>query len=130
MLVSIISLGGADMTDTHIQPEPDKSKRLIMLIYLLYVIGLPTVGLASIIGVILAHIKRDEMAEPWRSHATYQIRTFWLTFAIAIVGTILILIGIGILILWLIPIWILVRCIKGFLAANDNRPIDDPTAFI
>lgn len=120
------------MTDTapsH-QPAPDKDKRVVLLIYILYFIGLPTIGATSLAGVIIAHLKANEVADPWRSHLDYQIRTFWLSIAIAIVGSILMLLLVGWFVLLLLPLWILIRCIKGFLVANDNRPIEDPKTML
>lgn len=55
-----------------------RARTLVLAVYILYGAGFIT-GLAFIVGVVIAHLKRDE-APPWlRTHFTFQIRTFWIS---------------------------------------------------
>ncbi|NVJ98544.1 MAG: DUF4870 domain-containing protein [Alphaproteobacteria bacterium] len=120
------------MTDTQTphQPEPNKDRRTVVLVYILLLIGLFTGGLASIAAAVVAHSKSGTLDPVYESHLTYQIRTFWFGIAMGIVGTLLMIVLIGWIILIWVLIWTLVRCIKGFTAANDEQPITNPQTFL
>lgn len=97
---------------------------LVKIIYGLYVASL-FMGLTSIIGVIMAHVKRgDSIGTIYESHFTNQIRTFWIGLFLSIIGGIATIILIGWLILFGTYVWVLYRTIKGFLRVNDGRAYD------
>lgn len=127
-----VSISGEKaMTDTPIhQPDVNKDRRVIMLIYALQFVGLVSAGVASLIGVIIAHVKSGDVEPTYQSHLDYQMRTFWYGLAIAIVGFILTIVFIGWLVLFGWWLWTLIRTIKGFLAANDSRPIEAPQTML
>ncbi|CCG09452.1 Putative uncharacterized protein [Pararhodospirillum photometricum DSM 122] len=60
----------------------------------------------------------------------FQIRTFWYGLLIMVIGGALslVLIGYAVLLFWLV--WLIVRCVKGLLLLNENRPIANPTSFM
>ncbi len=100
---------------------------VISLLYLASLLG----GIPSLIGVILAYVWRKEDGAAWaESHYRYHIRTFWLGFAWAIVGVLLVVVGIGFLILLLIPVWFAVRAVKSLMAAQRNEAIENPTTWL
>jgi uncharacterized membrane protein len=120
------------MTDTapdH-QPEPNKDRRVAALVYILYLVGLITGNVAGVIGVIIAHVKDGSVNPVCQSHLTYQIRTFWFGLATIIVGVVLSVILVGYLVLMWWFLWVLIRSLKGLLAVNDDRPIDDPKTLL
>jgi uncharacterized membrane protein len=99
------------------------------IVYILYLVGL-LVGVTPIVGVIMAYVNRDG-AEPWlRTHYDFQIRTFWIGVLYAVVGSILMLVLVGFLILAFALIWYIVRCVKGMSALGRNEPIADPTSWM
>lgn len=118
-----------DTTPRH-QPRQDTDRRSIVLVYILFLVGLCTGGLASIAGAIIAHTKSGEVSSMYQSHLDYQIRTFWMGLVIGIVGSLLLVVLIGIPILFGLFVWTLVRCIKGLMAANDGQPIDNPQTML
>ncbi len=84
-------------------------------------------GISGIAGLIIAYIKRDDLANtPYGSHMTYAIRTFWLGLVACIIGIALAFAGIGFIILLATAIWLLYRMIRGLVCALDGRPIPDP----
>ncbi len=100
---------------------------VISLFYLASLLG----GIPSLIGVILAYVWRREDSAGWaESHYRYHIRTFWLGFAWAIAGVLLMIFGIGFLILLAIPLWFAVRAVKSLMAAQKNEPIANPTTWL
>ena len=85
-------------------------------------------GITALIGVIIAHIKFPDANPFLRSHYQFQIRTFWIGVLYLVVAVLLAfavfpVIGVAVLIWW--SIWSLVRNVKGLLALNDNKPIQD-----
>jgi uncharacterized membrane protein len=115
---------------TTVEPSGAVSKKgLALIVYVLYLVGF-AVGLTAIAGVVMAHVSRDQ-AEDWvKTHFSFQIRTFWYGFGMLVLGVILAFVLIGYLVLLFWFVWTLVRCIKGILALNDNRPIANPASLL
>jgi uncharacterized membrane protein len=102
---------------------------LALIVYILYFIGYFT-GITALIGVIIAHVQNGGPDPVLNSHYQFQIRTFWIGLLYLVIGSILtmVLIGFAILLWWVI--WSLVRCVKGVLALNENRPIPNPASWM
>jgi uncharacterized membrane protein len=100
-----------------------------VIIYVLYFIGFFT-ALTALIGVIMAHVKASEADPDTLTHYRYQMRTFWFGLLMVIIGGVLAIVIIGWLILAWWFIWTLVRSIKGFLAAQERRPIPNPETLL
>ena len=99
-------------------------RQYTMIIYILYIAAI-LVGITSIVGVIMAYIKRADFAgSEYEDHITYLIRTFWISLIGYLIGIILMFIGIGLFIIIAVGIWFLYRSIAGFIKFNDNKPID------
>lgn len=88
----------------------------------------PLVGIAGIIGVIIAYVKRDDARGTWvESHLAWLIRTFWWSLLWDVIAVIafLTLIGIPIALLILVAtsIWGIYRLVRGSLYFKDSKPI-------
>lgn len=92
----------------------------------------PVFGLAGIIGIILAYVKRDDAQGTWvASHLRWLIRTFWWSLLWAVLGGLilvtlgLILIGIPIaLLVWIVDtLWVFYRLIRGIVLFKESRPV-------
>ena len=117
---------------------------LPVIVYVLYLLAIPTALISVIIGVIIAYAQRDTAGPAARSHYEFLIRTFWLSLVIFAVGTgvcivggvlSVILIGIpilivGILMLLCTKLWYVVRCILGILYAARKEPYPRPDALL
>jgi uncharacterized membrane protein len=82
------------MTETsgeNLSPAPGAAqqsglKTTVMVCYVLYLVGFIN-GLTTIIGVIIAYIKRsDAVGTVWESHFRNLILVFWVMFAAFVVG--------------------------------------------
>ena len=104
-------------------------KYLALTVYILYLASF-FVGITGVIGVVIAYLNLDGADPLLRSHYQFQIRTFWIGLLYVVVGAVLCLIVIGIAVLAWWFIWTLVRCVKGVLALNENRPIANPTSWM
>lgn len=92
----------------------------------------PLFGLIGVIGIVIAYIKRGEVAGTWlASHFRWLIRTFWWSLLWALVGGLvfvtlgLILIGIPIAIaIWAADtIWVIYRVVRGYLLFHSSQPV-------
>ena len=78
--------------------------------------------MATIVGLILAYVKRGETRGTiWESHFDNIINTFWVTLVVGIVAIPLCFIIVGIPLLIGVGIWFLYRSIKGLIRAVDNK---------
>jgi uncharacterized membrane protein len=102
-----------------------------IVVWGLYAASFFTVGLASIIGVIIAYVKRGDLAgTPFESHMTSAIRTFWISLIVGIIGLLLALVVVGFIVLGLLALWQLFRIIRGLVRAIDGQPIADPAGWL
>ncbi|KPN71393.1 membrane protein [Neisseria sp. 83E34] len=94
-----------------------------LAVYILYAASI-LVGITAIVGVIIAYIKRDEMAGTiYYDHMQYLIKTFWIALAGSIIGWITSFIGIGLIVLFIVGLWFIYRVVVGFIKFNDNKPV-------
>jgi uncharacterized membrane protein len=58
--------------------------------YALYLFSYFTVGLSWLVAIIISYVKRNDANGTWlRSHFDWQIKTFWYTIIMAVVGGVL-----------------------------------------
>jgi len=86
-------------------------------------------GWPSILAVILNYAKRSEARDTWlESHFSWQLRTFWFAVLWVAVAVLLFATVVGIPLAWIVVvvtgIWVLYRIIRGWMALNDDRPIE------
>jgi uncharacterized membrane protein len=104
---------------------------LPMAVYALYLIGIFTGGLASIVGVIIAYVQRGKADGAYLvSHYRYQIRTFWIGLLYSCVAAVLSVVGIGFVLAIGVVIWLAVRCILGINRLAKREPIAVPTTWL
>jgi uncharacterized membrane protein len=117
------------MTEVMLSEEAERSSsQLVLAIYILIAVSVFTAMCTGIIGVIIAHIKRDEARGSWlESHFDWLIQTFWYSIGgYALAGLLaLTIIGIplaGLLVVatWL---WSVYRLVKGFLQWNERKAV-------
>ena len=110
------------------QTEP---RTWAIVVWGLYIGWYFTFGITMLVGLIIAYVKREELAgTPYASHMTSAIRTFWILLIVSIIGFALTFVGIGIVILGLVGIWHLFRVIRGIVRAIDRQPIADPNGWL
>lgn len=117
----------------------DSHKTLTIIIYVLSLAGFVTGGLTSIVALIIGLVKKEEVRGTiYESHFEFANWTnIWMLvagIAITIVGTLLMIVLIGFIILpiglLLLAIWYGVRLVMGLIKLMDNRPIDNPRGFL
>jgi len=126
-------------TDPMVVPAVDRERldslrRVCLLDYALHIAGpLLSMGLLSVIALIVNYIKRDDARGTiYGSHMTWMIRTFWWTLFWVVVSflplLLLTVISFGLLsFLFVVPVlWYLYRMIKGLLWLYDGRAMPNP----
>ncbi len=124
------------MSDELVQasrsPESLEALRRVTLAdYALHIAGLLlSMGLLSVLALIINYIKRDDAAGTiYHSHMNWMISTFWWTLFWMVVSfvpsLVLAVVSFGLLsFLFVIPcIWYLYRMIKGLLRLLDGHPM-------
>jgi len=114
------------MTDSNMPRSAanDDSNRVLALVaYVLFLVGWPTLHLATVAGVILAYVQRSEArGTVWESHFDAIISTFWIALVIGIVAIPLCFVLVGFGVLAVLVIWFLYRTIRGLVHAIESRP--------
>ncbi len=114
--------------EEEIQPtkSTDSSAKIV---YILYIVG-AFIGLAGIVGVIIAYVNKDDAPEWLKTHYQFQIRTFWIGALYLIIGSLLSLILIGWLVLLFWVIWLIVRSVKGLKLLDAKQAHPNPTTWL
>ena len=113
------------MTDEVQTFQGDEPRTLTHVMYALHTITWFSGGIFSVIAIIINLAKSGGLPDDfYRSHWRWQARTFWfalLWFVVAAPLWILVLPG------WIayvvIGLWYLYRCLRGWIAFNDRRPM-------
>lgn len=110
----------------HDRRQPGSLKTVATVVYALLAIGY-FVGITTIIGVIIAHIKVGEARGTWvESHFRWQIRTFWYSMLWCIIGVLLLAFIIGYFVLLAVVVWSIYRIAKGWLRLIDGKAMYAP----
>ncbi len=81
--------------DAHDPRPASNESSLAAIVYALFIAGLFLGFIPSLIGVIIAHAAANSRDDLMRSHFKYQIRTFWIGFAIFAISVIALGFGLG-----------------------------------
>jgi uncharacterized membrane protein len=108
-------------TGDPLSEHEQAARRLCHLIYALQALAF-FAGITAFIGAFLNHLKSEDVRGTLaESHFRWQIRTFWWGMLWVLVGVFTYYIGVGLLLLSLIPLWFIYRIIKGWLRLNAGR---------
>ena len=122
------------MTSTN--PDQQAGRGAAFLVYVLYLLSIPSAAIFALIGVIVALSSRDGASPLARSHLDDQIRIWMIAFwwgvfvvVATIIGAILAVVLVGFPILWiaaglgfLVMVWFTIKSALGLLALMDGRP--------
>jgi uncharacterized membrane protein len=122
------------MSNTGMDMQPGRGAAF--LVYVLYLLSIPSAALLALVGVIVALASRDGASPLARSHLEDQIRIWMIAFwwgvflvIASIIGGLLTIVLIGFPILWLtgllglgVMVWFTIKSALGLLALLDGRP--------
>ena len=129
---------GGSNSNTNITNNNERdvsgSTTITHVMYGMHAVAPFTLWTFAIIAMIIGVVKRDDVSGTWLdSHYAYMSRTFWwgLLWAIAawavfwVLG--LLTLGIGMLVLWVLPVavlvWYLYRVIRGWINLSEHKAI-------
>ena len=96
----------------------------IVIAYVLMGASIFTAGLVSVVGLIMAYIKREEVKGTYlESHCKWIIETFWISFGVGALGVMLSFVFIGIPILFGVAIWFIYRVVMGAIRISERRAL-------
>ncbi len=101
-------------------------RNLTFLTYILLFLGSVSMGIFSLLGVMLAYSRRKNLPREniYATHLSYLIRTVGMYLIILVIGWILIRVrGIGYLIIILDILWYLWRLVNGYKKLSDDERI-------
>ena len=102
----------------------NRVQKYVLVAYALQALVLFTGGFGAVAALIVGYIKRDDAAGTWlESHFRWQMNTFWWALGASVIGWLTVLVGIGYLILALIPVWYIYRVAKGWIWLSEGRAL-------
>lgn len=108
-------------------PTPEQ-RNYMYVIYGLYALGVVSFAMPTIIGAIVAYVKRDDMRGTiYFDHIQFLLRTFWGSLIGFVVGFLLVITFIGAILgvplVVAICFWYLFRVVVGIVRLIDNQPV-------
>ena len=100
-------------------------RTVMHVLYGLHTIAWFSAGMLAIIAVVLNYIKRGDEQDPlYVMHHDYMISTFWWTVLWLVITAPLWLIFFfpGAIAYFLVWLWYLYRCVRGWMRFADGRP--------
>ncbi len=98
------------------------------LIYILYLLAL-FLGITAIIGVVMAYVNKDDAPAWLQTHYRFQIRTFWLGIILSFLGAMTMFLVVGWFILFFMPVWLIIRCVKGLKTLSNGAAVVNPESW-
>lgn len=98
--------------------------------YALILLAVPTLGVSALLALLFV-LGRDGPPDPVaRSHFVFQQRTLYIAALAALLGAVLIIIGLGVFVLFVLAIWMMARGAVGVMKLKADRPIADPRKWL
>lgn len=116
-----------DIIDVEVIDAPNSEaarsmKTYTMIVYGMYALGLFLGGLPTLIGLIMAYVKRGNFSGTiYGQHMGLLIRTFWYSLLFSILGAITTWLYIGFVILFAVGVWYIYRLVRGFVRMYDGK---------
>ena len=87
-------------------------------------------GFPMLIGLIVAYVARGEAPDWLKGHYTFLIHTFWGGLLLIIVGLVTWIVGIGMLLLWVLPLWYVIRIVRGWIWLENRESVPNPQSLL
>ncbi len=112
------------------QPAPIEGAMGVYAVYALILFTVPTFGVSAAIALLAVTGRAGPQDPVAASHFLFQQRTLWAGAVVALLGLILIVVGLGVFVLIGLFLWLIVRGAGGVLKLKAGRPIDRPRAWL
>ena len=111
-------------TGEVIEMKTNNNRLVMHVLYGMHTVAWASMGTLAVIALIVNYIARsDETDALYRAHHSYMISSFWWTMLWLLVTSplFLLLFFPGAMAWFVVSLWYLYRCIKGWLRFNNNR---------
>lgn len=133
----------SETTEPTVTPRAHEDRIVPALVYLLYLLT-PMNGVSVFIGLLVAYFGKGDATPKAESHYVFLIRTFWLSIGWALIGGLMILVGIplsfvligipivmvGWVIICSIGLWFMARGLVGAYYLLKDEPYPRPRSWL
>ena len=97
--------------------------------YAMILLAVPTFGVSALIGLLSILARPAPSDDVSRSHHVFQQRTLIIAAGVAVLGVVLIVVGLGVFVLFGLAIWMIIRGAFGVLKLKTDEPIANPRSW-
>lgn len=106
------------------ETQSANNRNFVLVIYVLFAIGVFSGGLFTLVGVIMAYVKKTDCAGSYlETHIQWLISTFWWGMLWYLLSALTAFVGIGFVGFFIASVWYLYRIIKGIVRFADARAV-------
>jgi uncharacterized membrane protein len=112
--------------NTPVIIQADEPRTLTHVMYALHTVTWFSGGIFSVIAILINLVKSGDLRDDfYRSHWRWQSRTFWFALLwLALTSPLFLLLFVPGAVAWfVIGLWYLYRCLRGWIAFSDRRPM-------
>jgi len=112
--------------NTSTTTQADEPRTLTHVMYALHTVTWFSGGIFSVVAILINQVKFGDLRDDfYRSHWRWQSRTFWfaLLWFVLTAPLFLLLFLPGAAAWFVIGLWYLYRCLRGWIAFSDRRPM-------
>ncbi len=99
-------------------------------VYALILFAVPTLGVSALIALLAVTGRPGPSGDVAASHFVFQQRTLWVGAVVALAGAILIVVGLGVFVLFLLAVWLILRGAAGVLKLKAGQAIANPRGWL
>lgn len=119
--------GSIRRQDRTIAPPPEVANSSeLYAVYALLLFAVPTLGVSAVIALLAVTGRPGPGGTVAASHFVFLQRTLWSGAVVALLGAILIAVGLGVFVLFIVAVWLILRGASGILALKAGRAVRDP----
>jgi len=116
--------------DSVPSPATQAAPMSLYALYVLILLAVPTLGVSALVA-LFAVTGREGPREPMAaSHFVYQRRTLWGAAIAAVLGALLVVVNIGVVVLFVLAIWVLARGAFGVLRLKNGQAVPRPRSWL
>lgn len=98
--------------------------------YALILFAVPTLGVSALIALLAVTGRPGPTGDLAASHFVFQQRTLWAGAVVAVAGAILIAVGLGVFVLFILALWLILRGAAGVLKLKAGRAMPNPRGWL
>lgn len=111
---------------TTVPPRDIENSTGLYAVYALILFAVPTLGVSALIALLAVTGRAGPTGAAAAGHFVFQQRTLWAGAVVALLGAILIAVGLGVFVLFIVAVWLILRGASGVLALKAGRAVRNP----